>query len=149
MLDLSNDVVQWIKAFHIISVIAWMAGLLYLPRLFVYHCEAENGSEFSEKLKIMELRLFRLIMRPARIFTIIFGGILFLNLDIDQWTDVWWIIKLSCVILLYLTHDMMNKWRKTFYLDLNSRSQRFYRIINEVPTILMILIVVVVVIKPI
>ena len=148
MLDLSNDVVLWVKAFHIISVIAWMAGLLYLPRLFVYHCEAESGSEFSEKLKVMELRLFTLIMRPARILTLIFGGILLLNLDTDQWTDLWWIIKFGCVILLYFTHDLMNKWRKGFFLDLNLRSQRFYRIINEVPTVLMILIVLVVVIKP-
>ena len=101
MLNLSNDVVLWIKAFHIISVIAWMAGLLYLPRLFIYHCEAENGSELSEKLKIMELRLYMVIMRPARIFTIIFGGILFLNLDTDQWREVWWNIKLVCIILLY------------------------------------------------
>jgi protoporphyrinogen IX oxidase len=148
MLDLSYDVVLWVKAFHIISVIAWMAGLLYLPRLFVYHCEAENGSEFSEKLKIMELRLFALIMRPARIFTIIFGSILLLGLDAHQWRDIWWIIKFSCVILLYFTHDLMNKWRKSFYLDLNSHSQRFYRVFNEVPTVLMIIIVMVVVIKP-
>ena len=89
MLDLSYNVFLWVKAFHIISVIAWMAGLLYLPRLFVYHCEAEIGSEFSEKLKIMELRLFTLIMKPARIFTIIFGIILLLDLDAHQWTDIW------------------------------------------------------------
>ena len=148
MLDLSYNVFLWVKAFHIISVIAWMAGLLYLPRLFVYHCEAEIGSEFSEKLKIMELRLFTLIMKPARIFTIIFGTILLLDLDAHQWTDIWWIIKFSCVILLYFTHDLMNKWRKGFYSDSNSRSQRFYRILNEVPTVLMIIIVVAVVIKP-
>ena len=148
MLDLSNDVLLWVKALHLISVIAWMAGLLYLPRLFVYHCEAEKGSEFSEKLKVMELRLFSLIMRPARILTIIFGSILFLSLDVDQWADLWWIIKFTCIILLYFTHDLMNKWRKNFYLDLNSQSLKFYRIINEVPTVLMILIVLVVVIKP-
>ena len=148
MLDFSNDILLWVKALHLISVIAWMAGLLYLPRLFVYHCEAEKGSEFSEKLKVMELRLFSLIMRPARILTIIFGSILFLSLDVDQWIDLWWIIKFTCVILLYFTHDLMNKWRKDFFLDLNSQSQRFYRMINEVPTVLMILIVLVVVIKP-
>ena len=81
MLELPNDIYLWIKALHIISVISWMAGLLYLPRLYVYHCEAEKGSELSEKLKIMEWRLFKLIMRPARIAAVILGGVLFLNIS--------------------------------------------------------------------
>ena len=147
--DLSNDAYLWIKALHIISVISWMAGLLYLPRLFVYHCEARKGSELSEKLKVMELRLLKLIMRPARIASLIFGGLLLLNLDNDQWSSVWLLVKLACVVVLYGVHDMMNKWRMQFYMDVNLRTQKFYRVINEVPTIFMVLIVFVVVLKPV
>ena len=147
--DLSNDTYLWIKALHIISVISWMAGLLYLPRLFVYHCDAENGSELSEKLKIMELRLLKLIMRPARIATLIFGAILMLSLDSDQWLSLWLLVKLACVILLYGAHDIMNKWRIQFYMDVNLRTQKFYRVMNEVPTVLMVLIIFVVVLKPV
>jgi putative membrane protein len=147
--DLANDAYLWIKALHIISVISWMAGLLYLPRLFVYHCEARNGSELSEKLKVMELRLLKLIMRPARIASLIFGGLLLLNLDNDQWYSVWLLVKLACVVVLYGVHDMMNKWRMQFYMDVNLRTQKFYRVINEVPTIFMVLIVFVVVLKPV
>jgi putative membrane protein len=146
--DLSNDAYLWIKALHIISAMSWMAGLLYLPRLFVYHCEAENGSDLSEKLKLMELRLLKVIMRPARIATLIFGAILILNLDGDQWLSLWFLVKLGCVVLLYGVHDMMNKWRIQFYMDANSRTQKFYRVMNEVPTVLMVLIVFVVILKP-
>ena len=149
MYELSNDAYLWIKALHLISVISWMAGLLYLPRLFVYHCDAENGSELSEKLKIMELRLLKLIMRPARIATLIFGAILMLSLDSDQWSSFWLLVKLACVILLYGAHDMMNKWRIQFYMDVNSRTQKFYRVMNEVPTVLMVLIIFFVVLKPV
>ena len=147
--DLSNDAYLWIKALHIISVISWMAGLLYLPRLFVYHCEARKGSELSEKLKVMELRLLKLIMRPARIAALLFGAVLLLNLDNDQWSSVWLLVKLACVVVLYGVHDMMNKWRMQFYMDVNLRTQKFYRVINEVPTIFMVLIVFVVVLKPV
>ena len=147
--DLANDAYLWIKALHIISVISWMAGLLYLPRLFVYHCEARNGSELSEKLKVMELRLLKLIMRPARIASLIFGAVLLLNLDNDQWSSVWLLVKLACVVVLYGVHDMMNKWRMQFYMDVNLRTQKFYRVINEVPTVFMVLIVFVVVLKPV
>ena len=146
--DLSNDVYLWIKALHIISVISWMAGLLYLPRLFVYHCDAENGSEFSEKLKVMEHRLFKFIMRPARIAALVFGVVLLLNLDSDQWLSVWLVVKLVCVVLLYGLHDMMNKWRVQFYADVNLRTQKFYRMMNEAPTVLMVLIIFMVVLKP-
>ena len=147
--DLSYNAYLWIKALHIISVISWMAGLLYLPRLFVYHCEAENGSELSEKLKTMELRLLNLIMRPARIASLIFGAILMLSLDSEQWSSMWLLVKLACVVVLYGVHDMMRKWRMEFYMDVNIRTQRFYRVVNEVPTILMVLIVFVVVLKPV
>ena len=148
MFEISHNAYLWIKAFHIISVIAWMAGLLYLPRLFVYHCEAKQGSEFSQKLKVMEGRLLKLIMRPARISTFLFGALLLVNIDEDAWLDVWLLAKLVCVIILYGMHDMMNKWRKNFYLDINTHSQKFYRIMNEVPTILMILVTILVVLKP-
>ena len=148
MFEISNNAYLWIKAFHIISVIAWMAGLLYLPRLFVYHCEAKQGSEFSQKLKVMEGRLLKFIMRPARISTFLFGALLLVNIDEDAWLDVWLLAKLVCVIILYGMHDMMNKWRKNFYLDINTHSQKFYRIMNEVPTILMILVTLLVILKP-
>ena len=148
MFEFSNNAYLWIKAFHIISVIAWMAGLLYLPRLFVYHCEAKQGSEFSQKLKVMEGRLLKFIMRPARISTFLLGALLLVNIDEDAWLDAWLLAKLVCVIILYGMHDMMNKWRKNFYLDINTHSQKFYRIMNEVPTILMILVTILVIIKP-
>lgn len=148
MIDLSSDTYLWIKALHIISVIAWMAAMLYLPRLYVYHCEAEPGSEFSEKLKIMERRLLRAIMNPAMIASLIFGGLLLANLDTDAWSDGWLHIKLLGVIGLIAIHGMMSKWRKDFAADANTRPQKFYRMMNEVPTILMIVIVIFVVVKP-
>jgi len=148
MIEFSSDVYLWIKALHIISVIAWMAGMLYLPRLFVYHCEAENGSEFSEKLKIMERRLQQVIMNPARITALIFGGLMLATFDGDQWSDTWLQIKLVFVFVLFGMHDMMNKWRKNFAADKNTKPQKFYRMMNEVPTILMIAIVIFVVVKP-
>lgn len=149
MIDVPSDVYLLVKAFHIVSVIAWMAGLLYLPRLYVYHCEADKGSELSEKLKVMERRLFNLIMRPARIFTLLFGVILLLDMDLDNWFDIWVVWKLIFVFFLFGAHDMMGKWRKSFDLDLNTHSQKFYRIVNEVPTALMIMIVCLVVFKPV
>jgi len=148
MIELSNDAYLWIKALHIISVIAWMAGLLYLPRLFVYHCEAEQGSEFSDKLKIMERRLHRAIMEPARIAALIFGGLMLATFEGDQWSDSWLHVKLLFVFILFGMHDMMGKWRKNFAADANTKSQKFYRIMNEVPTVFMIIIVIFVVVKP-
>ncbi len=148
MIELSSDAFLWIKALHIISVIAWMAAMLYLPRLYVYHCEAENGSEFSEKLKIMERRLLCAIMTPAMLSSLIFGGLLLANLDVDTWSDIWLHVKLLFVVGLLAVHGMMSKWRKDFATDSNTRPQKFYRIMNEVPTVLMIGIVIFVVIKP-
>ena len=148
MLEISQDVYLSIKATHIISFIAWMAGLLYLPRLFVYHCEAKKESELSETLKVMELRLLKYIMRPARIATLISGAILLLSLDSSQSLSLWLFIKLGCVAVLYGLHDVMNRWRMRFYVDMNLRTQKFFRVMNEVPTVLMILIVFMVVLKP-
>jgi putative membrane protein len=138
---------DWIKALHVISIIAWMAGLLYLPRLFVYHCDAAAGSETSETFKVMERRLLRAIMNPAMIASWIFGiTLLALN---PGWFAMGWIhAKLAFVIGLTGVHMMMARWRRAFAEDRNQRPQRFFRIMNEVPTLLMIGIVIFVVVKP-
>jgi len=139
------DYYLWLKAGHIIAVIAWMAGLLYLPRLFVYHCEAEPGSKRSEMLKIMERRLLRAIMTPAMILAFVFGGALIYIVGLD---GVWLHTKLALVLALAVSHMFMARCRKAFEADNNRRSQRFYRFLNEVPTILMIAIVILAVVKP-
>ena len=142
---------EWIKAFHIITVIAWMAGMLYLPRLFVYHCAAETGSVQSETFKVMERRLLRAIINPAMVATWIFGlWLAWLGPDSRYgWFDSGWLwAKIILVLGLSAVHGLLARWRKDFAQDRNRNSQKFYRIINEVPTILMILIVLVVVLKP-
>ena len=148
MIELPSDAYLWIKALHIISVMAWMAGMLYLPRLFVYHCEAETGSELSEKLKIMERRLLYAIITPAMIASLLFGSLLFLNLDPEIWLNGWVIAKGVFSIGFFVMYDMMRKWRNDFEADANTKSQKFYRMMNEVPTVLMIGIVIFVVVKP-
>ena len=136
----------WLKAFHIIAVIAWMAGMLYLPRLFVYHCAAEKGSVQSETFKVMERRLLRAIINPAMIATWILGLALAWS---GHWFDSGWLQgKLALVLALSALHGLFARWVKAFALDANRHSQRFYRIINEVPTILMIAIVILAVVKP-
>lgn len=135
----------WLKALHIIAIIAWMAGLLYLPRLFVYHANAEPGSELSETLKIMERRLLRAIMNPAMIVSIGVGGALLFYQD---FSDIWLHVKLTAVAGLIAMHMLMAKWRKDFEADRNTRSHVYFRIANEVPTVLMILIVIMAVVKP-
>jgi protoporphyrinogen IX oxidase len=142
---------QWIKAFHIIAVIAWMAGMLYLPRLFVYHCAAEKGSRQSEVFKVMERRLLRGIINPAMIATWTFG--LWLawhgpDSPYGWFAHGWLQAKFALVLLLSGMHGLFSRWVKAFAADLNTHSQRFYRIINEVPTILMIGIVLLAVVKP-
>ena len=148
MLDLSATAILWVKALHIISVIAWMAGLLYLPRLFVYHADADAGSELSETLKAMERRLLKLIMNPAMLASFLFGGILLAGLDPDAWRSGWLHAKLVFVVGLLGMHMAMGKRRREFTEDRNIRSQKFYRIANEGPTLLMIGIVIFVVVKP-
>nr|WP_295831733.1 protoporphyrinogen oxidase HemJ [uncultured Azospirillum sp.] len=138
---------EWIKALHVISIIAWMAGLLYLPRLFVYHCEAPAGSETSETFKVMERRLLRAIMNPAMIAAYVFG-ITMIVLTPEWMKQGWLHAKLLFVLLLTVSHMMMARWRRDFAEDRNTRPQRFYRIANEVPTLLMIGIVIFVVVKP-
>jgi putative membrane protein len=137
---------EWIKALHVIAVIAWMAGLLYLPRLFVYHCEAEIGSKQSETFKIMERRLLKAIINPAMIVTWLAG--LYLAWSGHWFASGWLHGKLALVILLSGVHGFFSRCVKDFAADRNTRNQKFYRIINEVPTLLMILIVILVVVKP-
>lgn len=138
----------WIKTLHLLSVIAWMAGLLYLPRLFVYHAAARAGSETSETFKVMERRLLRGIMTPALIGTLLFGGLLAATPGVVDWSRGWIYVKLAAVAGLLLIHFLLAQWRRDFAADRNRRSQRFYRIVNEVPTLLLILILIMVVVQP-
>lgn len=137
----------WIKALHVISVIAWMAGLLYLPRLFVYHCEAPAGSAQSETFKVMERRLLRAIMNPSLIAAWTFG-LLLIWVDPSLLRNGWLHAKLGLVALLTVAHMAMAGWRRAFAEDRNQRPQRFYRVMNEVPTLLMIGVVVMVIVRP-
>lgn len=143
---LSGDGYLWVKAFHVIAVIAWMAGLLYLPRLFVYHCQAQNGSNQSETFKVMERRLLRAIMNPAMIIT--WGLGIWMYVSMEMWTDGWAHAKMTFVVLLTISHMMMARWRRDFENDTNTRPESFFRIANEVPTVLMIGIVIFVIVKP-
>jgi protoporphyrinogen IX oxidase len=141
------QVYEWIKALHVIAVISWMAGMLYLPRLFVYHCEAEAGSKQSETFKVMERRLLKAIINPAMIVTWLAG--LYLAWAGRWFFMSWWIYgKLFLVLLLSGVHGFFVRWVRDFAADRNQRSQKFYRVINEIPTVLMIGIVILVVIKP-
>ncbi len=138
----------WTKALHIIAVIAWMAGMLYLPRLYVYHCEAPVGSEGSERFKIMERKLYKQIMTPAMLTTFGLGLVLAMTPGLVDWHQGWFYVKLVSVLLMAGFHGAMGKWRRQFLNDQRVRSQRFYRIANEVPTVLMVVAVVMVVVQP-
>lgn len=138
---------EWVKALHVISVIAWMAGMLYLPRLFVYHAVAEIGSDKSETFKVMERRLLNGIINPAMIASWVFG----LWMVFGGWVDMmsgWLHAKLFLVLLLTACHAVLARYTRLFAQDKNIKPQKFFRIINEVPTVLMILIVILVVVKP-
>ncbi len=137
---------DWLKAFHVVAVIAWMAGLLYLPRLMVYHADAEPGSRQSETFKVMERRLLKAITTPAMIASWAFGLILVYQ---GGWlASGWFHAKLLLVLLLSACHGLMASWTRAFAEDRNARPARFYRVMNEVPTLLMIGIVVLVIVKP-
>jgi putative membrane protein len=136
----------WLKAFHVIAVIAWMAGMLYLPRLFVYHCDAEVGSKQSETFKVMERRLLQAIINPAMIATWALG--LWLAWDGGFFKSGWLHGKLLLVLILSGVHGLLTRSVREFAEDRNVRSQKFYRIINEVPAVLMIGIVILVIVKP-
>lgn len=139
---------EWVKAFHVISVIAWMAGLLYLPRLFVYHADTETGSVQSETFKVMERRLYRGITTPAMIATWVFGLWMIYLYGVGIFAMGWIWVKLGFVIALSGFHDFLGRALKGFARDENTRSAKFYRAINEVPTLFMVVIVIMVIVKP-
>jgi protoporphyrinogen IX oxidase len=138
----------WIKSAHIVAVVAWMAGLLYLPRLFVYHADAAPGSDKSETFKVMERRLLRGIMNPAMIATYLFGIALAATPGLVDWSLGWIWVKLAGVAALTALHHLFGLWRKEFAADRNRRPARFYRIVNEIPALILIVIVVMAVAKP-
>jgi putative membrane protein len=138
----------WVKAFHVTAVIAWMAGMLYLPRLFVYHCEAVPGSAESERFKRMERRLLRIIINPAMIAVWILGLTLSLLPITNAWHQHWFHVKLALVLAMSAVHGLYARWTKAFGRDTNTHSARFYRIWSEVPAALLIVIVVLAVVKP-
>lgn len=147
--DLLTAAYPWTKALHIISMVAWMAGLFYLPRLFVYHAEHGRNDETTETFKVMERRLLRAIMNPAMIATWIFGILLVLTPGIVEWRSEGWLhVKLAAVAALTWLHHWLGRRRKEFARDANTRSGRAYRIVNEIPTLLLIVIVVMVVVRP-
>ena len=140
------DYIPWFLAFHIIAVIAWMSGLLYLPRLFVYHTQTKPGSEGSERFKVMERKLLRGIINPSMIAVWILGPLLaWLT---SAYLDLWLQIKFVLVLILSGIHGLMVSYWKAFRDDRNTHSERFYRILNEIPALLMVLIVILVVVKP-
>jgi putative membrane protein len=138
---------EWVKALHVISVIAWMAGMLYLPRLYVYHAEAQQGSIQSETFKIMERRLYRGIINPAMILAFVFGLWMIWAGFVD-WSTLWPWVKAAAVLAMTAFHGLLGRWRRAFAEDRNVRPAKFYRMVNEIPTVLMIIIVLMVVAKP-
>ena len=140
------DLYLWVKAVHVIAIIAWMAGMLYLPRLFVYHSDAEPGSVQSETFKVMERRLLRVIMNPAMIIAWVLG--LWLAWSGGHYSEIWFLLKFSAVIAMSAVHGIFSKAVRLFAEDRNEKPARYWRMINEVPTLLMIAIVVLVIVKP-
>ena len=136
----------WVKAFHVIAVIAWMAGMLYLPRLFVYHCETAPGATESERFKKMEKRLLRIIINPAMIAVWILG--LYLAISSEAWRQHWLQVKFVLVLAMSAVHGLYARWLRQFAADANTHSAKFFRAWNEVPTLLMIAIVILAVVKP-
>ncbi|HVW94304.1 MAG TPA: protoporphyrinogen oxidase HemJ [Devosia sp.] len=144
---MAGDWIMWVKALHVISVIAWMAGLLYLPRLFVYHADAEKGSIQSETFKLMERRLYRGITTPAMIATWIFGlGLVFSG--VVDWHQIWPYVKAVFVLALSAYHGIMARFLRDFANDRNTRTSRFFRSINELPMVAVIIIVIMVIVQP-
>ena len=139
--------IEWVKALHVISVIAWMAGMLYLPRLFVYHADAEKGSVQSETFKVMERRLLRGIINPAMIATFLFG-IGLISAGVVDWSAGWPWVKAASVLVLAGFHGVLARHFKAFAADRNDKSAKYFRLINEIPTVAMIVIVIMVIVKP-
>ena len=136
-----SGIYLWLKALHVIAVISWMAGMLYLPRLFVYHCDAESGSKQSETFKVMERRLLTIIISPAMVVTWATGLWL-------AWDGGWFQAKFLLVLALSAVHGVFSRWVRGFAADRNTHPGRFYRLMNEVPTLLMIAIVILAIVKP-
>lgn len=146
MFSFLEPYILWIKVIHVVSIIAWMAGLFYLPRLFVYHVKNVHNLEMAETFKLMEKRLYVFIMQPAMIFSLLTGGIIATIENI--WSFGWIHLKLLAVISLLIFHLMLNHWRYNLAANNCSHGERFFRIINEIPTLLLIIIVICVKIKP-
>jgi len=147
MSALINSTYPYLKAIHLIAAFAWMAGLFYLPRLFVYHAEAGANTSQAETFKVMEQRLLKIIMNPAMFVTIALGFWLVFGSGMDLKTD-WLMVKVALVVLLLALHILLAKWRQDFAAERIPHSSRFFRIINEVPTVLLIGIVIMVVVRP-
>ena len=139
---------QWFKALHIISVVAWMAVMLYLPRLYVYHADAEPGSDKSETFKIMERRLLRAITNPAMVSSFIFGTLMLSTPGAIDWDRGWIWVKIAMIVALSVVHGLYARWRRDFEADRNTRPAKFYRMWNEAPTIPLIVIVIMAVVEP-
>ncbi len=148
MIEALGPFLLWEKSFHVISVIAWMAGLFYLPRLYVYHSTTDRGSVQSELFKVMERRLLRQIMNPAMLASFGFGILLVLTPGAVDWHAGWWWVKLTGVLLMAIFHGACASWRRAFEEDRNTKTQRFFRFANELPTVLMLVIVIMVIVQP-
>lgn len=146
MSETAGAIYPWLKALHVIAVISWMAGMLYLPRLFFYHCDTVPGSPDSERFKLMERRLLRIIVNPAMVAVWVLG--LTLAFMSGAYTQAWLMTKVVLVLMLSGVHGLFSRWRKDFARDANKRSKRFYAAWNEVPAVLMIGIVILAVVKP-
>jgi putative membrane protein len=139
---------EWVKALHVISVIAWMAGMMYLPRLFVYHADAIKGSVQSETFKLMERRLYRGITTPAMLATWVFGLWLAFGFGLVDFSQGWMWLKAAMVVALSGIHGLYGRYLRAFAEDRNKRSARFFRSINEIPFVIAIVIVIAVIVRP-
>ena len=148
MQDILVAVYPWTKSLHVISVISWMAAMLYLPRLYVYHADAEVGSQTSETFKVMEQKLYTVILLPAMSATWIFGLLLLATPGIVDWSSGYIWVKLTAVLAMTGFHGFLSRWRKAFAADKNTRPSRFYRMVNELPAVLMVIIVVMIIARP-
>jgi putative membrane protein len=138
---------EWLKVIHVLAIISWMAGLLYLPRLFVYHSSAGVGSELDETFQVMERRLLKAIMRPAALLALL-SGLALIHVAGFGLSDGWLMLKLLAVVAMFASHGLLEKHAAEFARSLRVKSSRYFRILNEVPTVLMIVIVIMVVVKP-
>lgn len=147
MEDFILDYYEYFKAFHLVAVISWMAAMLYLPRLFVYHTGAKSGGELDKTLRVMEEKLFRIIMNPAMVVSLLLGLLMLWGQGFSSYGK-WIHVKILLLVFMFGFHGACSKWRKLFALGKNVKSERFYRVANEVPAVIMVIIVVLAVVKP-